>query len=598
MADTPSGQQPEPAPLTRLTPGQVRAARQRGRNTGRATPTPVARASNGGAGAPPASSAQPVAAPAPLPARRPRWGRRIVLTLSLVAILAISAYTIRLAWAARNAFNQVFVTAVPRATVVINAQGTPELRLVTPQPGQPTPALPDWNGTQRINILLLGVDQRQGTPDEGPPRSDTIIIVSIDPVAKDVAMLSIPRDLLVTIPGFGRDKINAAYPLGATSQYTGPGLVRATIEYNFGIPIHYFAEVDFQGFIKIVDTLGGVTIDVPAPIKDDEYPGAGNNYTRIYFSTGLQHMDGATTLQYARTRHDDNDFARGLRQQQVLRALRDQAIQLNLITKAPTLLNQLADTVRTDLSPTDILALAKLGTQIDRSHIRSYTLGTAVHDYWVPGQPYYAIPDWPKIQQILNEMMPPRPGEPAPTVRAQPTQVPATPAIPEPTEAPTPTRVTSARVAPTPTPELESTPTARSLATPTPTTSSAPSRVATPTPRLATPTPRPATPTPAAAAPAQQPAILVENGTHTSGLAAQAAATLQNNGFTHVAIAQAPDAGQHPTSVIYVYGQQYTNAALQVAALLGIPPSAVYAGTPGGGGNYAIVVIIGNDFAS
>ena len=101
-----------------------------------------------------------------------------------------------------------------------------------------------------------------------------MIIVSINPPTKTVGMVSIPRDLLVTIPGYGDDKINAAYPYGSQADITGPGLAEATIEYNFKVNIDYYAEVDFTGFQKIIDTLGGVTLDVPAPIKDDEYPGA------------------------------------------------------------------------------------------------------------------------------------------------------------------------------------------------------------------------------------------------------------------------------------------------------------------------------------
>src|SRR5690606_24957281 len=207
-------------------------------------------------------------------------------------------------------------------------------------------------------------------------------------------------------PGLGEEKINAAYSAGEESGVTGAGLVRATVEYNFNIPIHYVAEVDFEGFQRIVDTLGGVTIDVPAPIKDDEYPGEQFNYTRIYFHTGLQHMDGKTALRYARTRHDDNDFARCNRQQQVLRALQQQAVSLNLITKAPELLEELGDSVRTDLPPGDALALAKLGTEIDAGSIRSYSLLPATTAQWNPGEPYYLIPDWDQVAAILAEMMP------------------------------------------------------------------------------------------------------------------------------------------------------------------------------------------------
>lgn len=428
----------------------------------------------------------------PLPRRQPvrRYGRWIIgfsLSLLLVSVLA---YLAPLAWASWRAYQRVFVTPLPRATVVINAQGTPELVLVTPD--DRSVQLPDWDAKDRINILLLGVDRREA---EEVPRSDTIIIVTIDPLTKDVGMLSIPRDLLVTIPGYGDDKINAAYALGASSPITGPGLVRATIEYNFGIPIHYYAEVDFEGFVRIVDTLGGVVVDVPAPIKDDEYPGEDYNYTRVYFAPGLQHMDGRTALRYVRTRHDDSDFARGYRQQQVLRALRDQGLRLDLIRKAPTLVNQLADAVRTDLTPTQVLALAKLGTEIPRERIRSFTLLPATEDYWQPGQPYYLLPNWPAIQAILDEMFPPREGQPRPQVRRTAVNVPTQPVVPEPAPQEPPPEIESTPVEvpeSSPTPELTETP----IVTPEPTVppTATPEPVETPTVPKAEPSPTPHVP--------------------------------------------------------------------------------------------------------
>ncbi len=253
-----------------------------------------------------------------------------------------------------------------------------------------------------MNILLLGSDTRG---DGQVARSDTLILVTINPETKQVSMLSIPRDLLVTIPNYGQDKINAAYAYGSMNNLTGPGLAAATIEYNFGVTIDYFAEVDTGGLARIIDTLGGVTLDVTAPLKDDEYPGSGNNYLRVLFHTGLQHMGGVQAVQYARTRHDDNDFARNDRQQQLLRALRAQTVGLDLLPKAPELLNQLGDTFQTDLSPTQILALAKLGSSIKSSNIHSYDLLNQTTVSYSPGQPYYLIPDWPAIHKILDEMM-------------------------------------------------------------------------------------------------------------------------------------------------------------------------------------------------
>ena len=388
----------------------------------------------------------PVLIPAPNPEELPqdddptRLRRRRIKKIALiggplliVAILAIVIMPTLLA--AHRAYNQVFVPRMPHYKVVLNAQGTPVIAqqtvdvpdptptvaatvasvssatsapLATPVPSpiavRPTPTvtLPTWDGTSRVNVLLIGSDIRA----EGQiGRSDTLILVTINPVTKQVSMLSIPRDLLVTIPNYGQDKINAAYAYGSMTNLTGPALAAATIEYNFGVTIDYFAEVDTAGLARIIDTLGGVTLDVPAPIKDDEYPGSGDNYLRVVFHTGVQHMDGVHAVQFARTRHDDSDFARNDRQQQLLRALRAQSVGLNLLPKAPELLDQLGNTFQTDLSPSQVLAMAKLGASIKPNDIHSYDMLDATSVSYSPGQPYYLIPNWPAIHKILNEMM-------------------------------------------------------------------------------------------------------------------------------------------------------------------------------------------------
>lgn len=335
---------------------------------------------------------------------RPRSRRRkVFLTVSLVFVGILGVLLGPSIYRAQQAYRQIFNTDVPRPVLAINPEGTPE---IVPDATEEV-KLPDWDKKERVNMLLLGVDGR----DDGEiARSDTMMLVTVDPATKQVGMMSIPRDLLVTIPGLGNEKINAAYPFGDQSSITGAGLARATVEYNFKIPIHYVAEVDFQGFQKIVDTLGGVTIDVAAPIKDDEYPAENFNYKRIYFHTGLQHLDGKRALEYVRTRHDDNDFARGQRQQQVLVALRQQGVSLNLITKAPEILEELGDSIRTDMPPRDALALAKLATQLERDSIKSYGLLDATTVQWSPGEPYYLIPDWDRVRSILAEMMPEGPG--------------------------------------------------------------------------------------------------------------------------------------------------------------------------------------------
>jgi LCP family protein required for cell wall assembly len=230
--------------------------------------------------------------------------------------------------------------------------------------------LPDWQGTDRINILLLGIDKRDDEPISGT-RSDTMMLASIDPVTKSAALVSIPRDMWVRIPGCtaregctgGQQRINVAHAVG------GPELSVQTVSSQFGVPIQFYARVDFRGFEQLIDAVGGVVIDVDWPVKDDEYPTADYGYQRIYFGPGPQLMDGASALEYARSRHGTSDFARAGRQQKVLVSLRNRALQLNMLSRAPDLVGIVQKSLSTDMSPVQMLALAKLLSQIDRDRI-------------------------------------------------------------------------------------------------------------------------------------------------------------------------------------------------------------------------------------
>lgn len=378
----------------------------------------------------------------------------VALAIPLLLLVAVAAIVGPIVYRGTKAYQQVFVEPAPRQPVPVavrNAQGTPVIvigrtngapatngpsataasatalaavqgtspeaamatlvptRTRTPPP-TPTPGeIPKWNGTSRLTMVLLGIDRRA----QEPSRSDTIILVNVDPVAKTANIMAIPRDLRVIIPGYGIHKINAAYAFAEADHLKGggPALVIQTIETNFGIHIDYFAEVDFTGFVKIVDTLGGVTVDVPYPIKDDAYPADGNNYTRVYFSAGWQHMDGKRALEYARTRHDDGDGMRSIRQEQILLALRQQAVGFNLLAKAGELLGELGDAVRTDLSPTQALQLARLATELKPGGITSMSLDPALTEDNSPNG-YYIDADWEIVGHILGtfagtEIIPP-----------------------------------------------------------------------------------------------------------------------------------------------------------------------------------------------
>ena len=237
--------------------------------------------------------------------------------------------------------------------------------------------LPDWQGTDPVNILLLGIDKRDDEPAEGT-RSDTMILASIDPVAKSAALVSLPRDMWVSIPGCGpragciggMQRINVAHGAG------GPELAVQTVTADFGVPIQYYARVDFRGFQQLVDAVGGVVIDVDQPVKDDEYPTPDYGYQRIYFGPGPQLMGGEQALEYARSRHGTSDFARAGRQQQVIVAVRNRVLQLDMLTRAPELLGIAQQSLATNLQPGQMLALAKLVSQIERDRITNVVIDT------------------------------------------------------------------------------------------------------------------------------------------------------------------------------------------------------------------------------
>jgi LCP family protein required for cell wall assembly len=318
------------------------------------------------------------------PSRRTSWK---AIILRVILALTYGSYVIFGAW-----LGFVYVVAPTLALAearmaAANADGRPEVsRLPFPPLIVPIEQiadiqqvfLPEWQGRERINILLMGIDQREEERRLGlPTRSDTVIVVSIDPVLKTATMISFPRDLWVTIPGYGEDRINVAYRYGELRRLPGggPGLAARTLEQNFGLKLPYYATVDFRGFEDVVNTVGGIVVDVPRPLKDDAYPTEDYGVERIYFPSGPQLMDGATALKYARTRHADSDFGRMARQQQVLFAIRDRALRLNMLPRLPGLIDQGLRSVQTNFTATEMLALGKLASDIDTT-----ALGTLAID--------------------------------------------------------------------------------------------------------------------------------------------------------------------------------------------------------------------------
>ena len=431
-------------------------------------------------------------------------------------------------------------TAKPGSPPSTPIPGTTSLSVPTPAPTE----LPNWRGNERVTFLLLGLDMREderGTP----TRSDTMIVVTIDPATKHAGMLTIPRDLWVPIPEHGSNKINTAHFFGEVEEKGGgPDLARRTVELNFGVRVHYWAVVDFAGFVDLIDAVDGITIDAPFPIKDDEYPTEDYGINRIYVPVGLQHLDGRNALRYARSRHADSDFGRGQRQQTVLLAARDRVLQPSVMPKLPLMIGILQRSLRTNVPLQDILPLFSLGRQVDTKNITSRAIDfTMVND--VNGDGTILVPERQKIAWAIEDVFGVANGS-----------------------APTPTQYV------------------RPVPTSTPTRASATARATATQPPRATPTQTPVAPAPSGVK------VRVLNGTLRDGLAAATASYLARQGYriTEVGMAGRTD---YAETTILVHTDKLRTALL-IADALNVPSRAAKSAPPAEDGS-DITVILGQD---
>ncbi len=258
-------------------------------------------------------------------------------------------------------------------------------------PGVESGEAPDVVTIQdRINILILGLDQRRDESDDEPYRTDSVLILTMDPHNKVAGVFSIPRDTWVEIPdgygGYINDRINVAYEMG---EYTyngydggGAGLIKDTIEHNFDIPIDYYVLLNFNNFIDLIDELDGIDVDVPEYAYDYAYSdcNACSEY-EVEFLPGLEHMDGERALAYARIRKSDNDFKRIERQQVVIQATAKRGADLGVLlgTNPKSLYDRYKDSVRTDISDSKLLGLADLAQQIGPDNIRMVSMAEATY---------------------------------------------------------------------------------------------------------------------------------------------------------------------------------------------------------------------------
>lgn len=304
-------------------------------------------------------------------ANRIPWG--MVITFVVAIVLAIVGYNF-----AQSFVKSMTIVDLPGVALVDNPANTPvpgqeAAESVQPEVEAEGTDYAVWDGSSRVNILFLGVDARDLESDA--PRSDTMIVFTIDPQTKTAGMLSIPRDMWVDIPGdFGYGKINTAMALGQQYQLPGggPGLAVKTVEQFLGVPIQYYGMVDFHAFEEAIDAMGGLYMCVDQKFKIDPI----GPKPPEPFNKGCEIRYGYQVLAYARDRHstEGGDIDRAKRQQQVIMALRDQILSPanfdDMMRMAPNIYHEASAGLTTNMSFEDMLKLAALATQIDVSAIK------------------------------------------------------------------------------------------------------------------------------------------------------------------------------------------------------------------------------------
>jgi LCP family protein required for cell wall assembly len=271
----------------------------------------------------------------------------------------------------------------------------------------PEGLLTPWDGTSRVTVLVMGLDYRDWSAGEGPSRTDTMMLLTMDPLNNTAGMLSIPRDLWVSIPGFDNGRINTAYFLGEAYQMPGggPGLALKTVEQLLGVQINYYAQVDFGAFIRFVDELGGVKVDVPKKIKIDPIVG-----DPVKLKPGRQVLYGELALAYARARNTPGgDLDRALRQQQVIFGIRERLLKPEnlslLISKAPALYSEIASGVQTNMTLEELVKLALLAQKIPEEDIsRGAISANEVIFAESPDEQSVLVPLPEKIRQLRDEV--------------------------------------------------------------------------------------------------------------------------------------------------------------------------------------------------
>lgn len=267
---------------------------------------------------------------------------------------------------------------------------------------------PSWDGTTRFTVLILGMDRRPNARDNLNARTDVIVLASYDPQTRSIGLLHFPRDLFMPTPDTGLPvRINTLLVLGERQlENYGPFYAMKTLQYNLGMYIDGYVAFDFVAFIRVIDALGGVVIDVPYTINDQSYPDMNYGYEPFFLARGVHTLDGRTALKYVRTRHGDNDYGRGQRQLQVMQAVRDRlanpAVLQSLVRQAPQLLRDLQGHVYSNIPPELLMLLGLVMIEQNASITTGAINQRNTFEYFVQGEGYVRVPDRNRLVEELT----------------------------------------------------------------------------------------------------------------------------------------------------------------------------------------------------
>lgn len=266
-----------------------------------------------------------------------------------------------------------------------------------------------WDGQSRFNLLVMGMDRRPGARDNLNARTDAIMLVSFDPQNNSLGVLDIPRDMHFAVLGMREDllRVNTLMVEGETLQEgCGPYFAMETFQLNLGLYIDAYIAFDFVAFIDFIDAIGGITVDVPAVINDPTFPDMNYGIDSLFISSGQQAMDGQLALAYARTRHGDNDYARGERQLDVVLAVRDRISERgtaqDLVDNLPQLISDLDGHFYSNLPPEQLSFLGLAMMTLDVENITTASLNQDYSFDYVYAGSRIRVPDREFIAELLT----------------------------------------------------------------------------------------------------------------------------------------------------------------------------------------------------